>query len=174
MPSPEAITKLFHQNAPLGPIEALRASADRDLQRFIFDHDNALYKELDRDKTLIIGRKGSGKTSLLNTSLFDQDKNSLVIALDSDDSANTFMRIVQEVETLSEDITLVEQVSKLWEVLFWGVALRVLYDNCHDEMIGQYLDGLHIRDLPGVPYQWIDRQLEIMKTFPPEARGLSR
>ena len=170
--STDSVIKYFNSTTPLGPTAAPPISSDREIQRFIFDHDNALFKELNHGKTLIVGRKGSGKTSMLNTAYFDEEKGTVIIPLDSNDSADIFMRIVQEIEALSRDVTLVEQVSKLWEVLIWGVVFRVLSDKFKDEVIEQYIRGLDILDLVGTPYQYIDKQLEVMKGFPPPAHPL--
>jgi len=160
----------FNVSFPVGPIAALPSpNIDPDIQRLIFDTQNELYRSLNHGRTLIIGRKGSGKTSLLNSASFDADR-SVIIPLDSGETADIFTRVVEEISELSSDTALVEQVGTLWTVLIWGVIFKKVPELNSDTIIAQYLDGFGLTDFAGVPYEIIDQQINKMKSFPPTER----
>lgn len=167
----EQLARYFNVTFPLGPLEAPTINSDKEIQRLIFDEQNSLYKSMNHDITLIIGRKGSGKTSLLNSVYFEGNTDrDIIVPLESGPAADIFARVVEEIDLIASDTALVEQVSNVWEVLIWGIVFRKLLDYESDNVIEAYTDGFNIRDFRGSPYEMIDRQLEVMKSFPPAAR----
>ncbi len=165
-----AFERYFNSSFPLGPISALPSpNIDADIQRLIFDDHNELYRQMNHGRTLIIGRKGSGKTSLLNSVSFEFDR-SLIIPLDSGETADIFTRVVDEIGALSIDTALVEQVGTLWAVLIWGVVFKRLHELYDDDMLGTYLDGFKLNGFRGAPYEIIDQQIRMMQGFPPAER----
>jgi hypothetical protein len=66
--------------------------------------------------TLVIGRKGAGKTAFLHGGHQDQDYN-LVIDLNSASAFATIVRLIQS--SMGADSLYVEPVAKLWEMTFW-------------------------------------------------------
>ncbi len=166
--------RYFNVSFPVGPIAALPSpNIDPDVQRLIFDTNNELYRSLNHGRTIIIGRKGSGKTSLLNSASFEADR-SVIIPFDSGQTADVFTRIVEEVEQLSADTSHVEQVSTLWTVLIWTVVFTKVPVLNLDEAIAKYLDGFGLTKLEGSPYEIIDQQLNVMRTFPPAERPVAQ
>jgi hypothetical protein len=162
--------RYFNVSFPVGPIAALPSpNIDPDIQRLIFDTHNELYRSLNHGRTLIVGRKGSGKTSLLYSASFDADR-STVIALDSGETADIFTRVVKEIGELSADTALVEQVGTLWTALIWGVIFKKVPELGEDALIAKYLDGFGLTNFEGAPYEIIDQQIARMKQFPPSER----
>ncbi len=168
-----AFEQLFSPTFPVGPISAPPITADPEIQRLVFDEHNELYESMNHGITLLVGRKGSGKTSLLN-SVSLTENGPIIIALDSGESADIFTRIVDEIDALSSDTALVEQVSKLWEVVIWGVVFRFINEKIRDELLHDYLDGFSILEFDGLPYEIIDRQIAVLKEFPPSARPVAQ
>lgn len=162
--------RYFNASYPLGPIAALPSpNIDPDIQRLIFDTENELYRSMNHGRTLLVGRKGSGKTSLLNSVSFEANR-SIIIPLDSGETADIFTRVVDEIDNLSSDTAVVEQVGTLWTALIWGVVFAKVPELRADELIGQYLEGFGLRNFSGAPYEIIDHQIKRMKQFPPSDR----
>src|ERR1051326_2834896 len=59
-----ALTELFTKEQPLGPIQT---PSDISMEEFdaIFDSDNQIWKTIQSQPAIVIGRKGSGKTAFL-------------------------------------------------------------------------------------------------------------
>lgn len=158
--------KLFTHSYPLGPFIAEEAIDPEQFKR-LFDDDNKLVNQLNKEMSLIVGRKGSGKTTLLRSvSLLDQSAD--VVYLPSDD---VFTTIVREIEELSAGVGYVEQVGRLWEFVLWGVVFNNYVGNTGDSELYSFCDALDIVK-PDNPYKIINNMLERLRGLPPSAKPL--
>jgi hypothetical protein len=115
--------EVFTNEEPLGPT-AIRHEIDLDVLSLLYDPTAGPNRALEsRPPTFVIGRRGSGKTSLL---LWQQHvRSALSVQLRSD---AIFSRVSGIVRRLQRDIVLTEEgVADIWNLLLWGpVAMRLL------------------------------------------------
>ncbi len=113
----EFLKKFITETNPLGPIEAPNPNIDPELHNAFFDENNEIFKLLNHGRTAIVGRKGSGKTSLLYSSLITEPNN-ITVLLEGADLRGLFKSIISSINDLAADTALVEQVGNIWEFLF--------------------------------------------------------
>ena len=99
---------------PFGPIDADKIT-DKSMFEAFFQKDNRIYQEVLKRPTLIIGRRGSGKTSFMRSVILDPSY-TIILELKAH---NLFRSILTSIDQLSTGSVFVEEVSELWEVLFW-------------------------------------------------------
>ena len=129
----EIIKRAFTVDQPLGPIQSSDAQSpeSRTLFTSYFDEDNLPIRELRRNPSMIVGRRGSGKTDALLYCARDK-RFTHKIYFNANNSAKMFMNIIKDVEkAIVENGTppFVEAVSELWSALFWFTIISSLeYD----------------------------------------------
>lgn len=114
---------VFTQQNPLGPI-AINSETDPDVLRALYDTRARLHVDsLRNPPTFLIGRRGSGKTSLLLSSRLDPSN--IVIRLST---TGTFSRVQSAVTLLKHRMLLTEEgIADLWSLLLWGpIIVRLL------------------------------------------------
>jgi hypothetical protein len=94
---------------PFGPIDAREISHPKALE-LLFERHNRIYKALHKRPSLVIGRKGSGKTSYLNSVYFDTTY-SYVINLDTSEA---FSSVISSISSISSGPVFAESVQKIW------------------------------------------------------------
>lgn len=157
------IRDLYTHSNPLGPFVAQEELMDRNRLELLFDRHNKLVSQLNHEKSLIIGRKGSGKTTLLaSVRLLDQDAAFFYLP-----PSDLFAHIVREINSLSDGVVFVEQVSRLWDFVLWGVVFKYVADKFNDKDIGSFCYNLRLEN-EDTPYEIITKMLSSMKKFPPE------
>jgi hypothetical protein len=113
MPRPDA-RDYFTEQQPFGPIIAddIPPAIFRDL----FDTENLIYPELESRPSLIIGRRGAGKTAFLNSIALSQSTH-VIVKLPAHIA---FRNIVASIAEFSQDgAVFVEEVADLWKILLW-------------------------------------------------------
>lgn len=106
---------LVHDH-PLGPGDAA-AIEDADLRKQLFDSGNKLYRSFSKDKTYIIGRRGSGKTAFLqNTTLKGSASQFGRVDLQLHEAYGS---LINQVNAPATGATFVENFAKAWEVYIW-------------------------------------------------------
>lgn len=139
------LRELLTRRQPFGPI-ATPKSVDRDLFCAIFDKSNRLYQGMKTRPTLIVGRRGAGKTALLNAHSFG-DRYSFSVTLDPDEE---FPRMIRRIEQMLPGV-IPEEVALLWNNLLWGTVFTELVRRYDRRFPGQcfvlskYLDAAGIR-----------------------------
>ena len=122
--SRRALSELFTDEQPLGPIQT---PLDIDLQEFkaIFDSDNQIWKSVDSQPAIVIGRKGAGKTAFLK-GLTLRYPNEIVVFLRSNNVFRTSLHIIQKLSR-QRRLIFVEDISEVWQRMFWIlIGLEIL------------------------------------------------
>lgn len=134
------------KDEPFGPIDAFEIGAtDIEVLKMLFDKQNRIYK-LFRDRpSIIMGRRGSGKTSYLRSVYFD-GRYAERIEISTATLLTEIANIVQE---LSNDTVFTETLSKLWEKTLWTCALSWLRKNSLPQstdtlLVNEYLQSMNI------------------------------
>lgn len=98
-----------NKEQPLGPINAAQIY-DKEVGNTLFERDNKLHQEMKRNPSIIVGRRGSGKTAYLNGLHYDKQY-AYVIPFKT---LKPFEAIVQGIQANSAPSTLVESVAEQW------------------------------------------------------------
>ena len=109
----------FRVDKPFGPIDASEIKDPQDI-RHLFDTQNGIYDEMIRHPSLsvIIGRRGSGKTALLRSATVN-DEFQIVVELPPDQAFTQILRAVQDV---SDNVVFAEKVAELWRIVLWSAS----------------------------------------------------
>ena len=159
------IENSFTPSQPLGPIVAEDALEPVSF-RVLFDKANTVYANLNHQKCVLIGRKGSGKTTLLNSATLES--NAVSVFIKDVAFAPSFAAIVDEISLLSKDVPFVEQTSKLWEFLLWGIAANyIVRTGKGTKELKGFCDELSISTTLE-PYEIFHNMLGAIKKYPPE------
>ena len=138
----DVLRNYFGPDQPFGPINASRIT-DPEACRQLFDTENKVYAELTSHPSLslIVGRRGSGKTALLRSELL---RNNYAIALELP-AAESFQQVVKSIEEFPVRVSPAESVSKVWSYILWIALLTEIRARFPGEapQVHQYLDGLH-------------------------------
>ena len=112
-------SEIVTHEQPFGPVAAGNISDEA--FREYFDTDNSIYKEMSNQPglSLIIGRRGSGKTAFLRSAHID-DEFQLVIKLPPE---KAFRQIVESIESVGDQVVLVEEVEELWNIVLWATVM---------------------------------------------------
>jgi len=104
------------ESQPFGPIDASVINPKhRDVIRALFDVQNRSYEALRGRPTVIMGRRGSGKTACLRSLYFDR-RYPIVIELKS---STAFANVIRQIEGSVPGSSFPEAISDLWETLFY-------------------------------------------------------
>lgn len=133
----------FSPDQPFGPVNASRI-IDADALRQLFDTENKVYAELASHPSLslIVGRRGSGKTALLRSELL---RGSFAIVLELP-AADSFQQVVKTIQEFPVRVSAAESVSKVWHFILWGALMHEIATKYPDDSRGirAYLDGLQL------------------------------
>lgn len=136
---------LTHEK-PFGQPDAQILEEQRALE-LLFEHNNRLYKALNKRPSIVVGRRGSGKTSYLN-SVYFEGQYTHVYEVETD---KVFMDVIQGIGDASSGPVFAESVAKIWEnVLFLGLfgLIRESLEKGSEakKLINDYLAKVGIRD----------------------------
>jgi hypothetical protein len=108
------------KDEPFGPIDSYQiAPADIEVLKLLFEKQNRIYKSFRNRPSIIMGRRGSGKTSYLRSVYFDDQYSDYVEI----STANVLEHITSVVQDVSTDTVFTETLWKLWEKTLWTCAL---------------------------------------------------
>lgn len=119
------LARIFSHDTPFGPSNAetfdVTNSADLDAIRTFFDSENKISKRLRKPTNIVFGRRGSGKTNILQSFVF-RDGKFLGIFLSQHQA---FRRVIELMDEKFEDNdeVFVEDVADIWKVLFRSLFL---------------------------------------------------
>jgi hypothetical protein len=85
----------------------------------LFEKHNRIYKNLHQRPSIIIGRKGSGKTSYLRAVFFDKQYDFYIEIR----TAHLLGHISSVIQGLTRDAVFPETLSELWETILWICVL---------------------------------------------------
>jgi len=107
-------------SAPFGPIDAgLIEVAHKAVLKDLFDPQNKIYDALRLNPSIIIGRRGSGKTAYLHSIFIDHEFG----IVQEIKTSKLFSRIVATIEKNTPSFVLTEDVSDLWNDLFYFAVM---------------------------------------------------
>ena len=123
----DLIKPYITEDQPFGPIDSYEiGSADIDVLRLLFEKQNRIYKKSLRDRpSIIMGRRGSGKTSYLRSVYFGDQYDYYVDIT----TANVLEHITRVVQDMSSDTVFTETLWKLWEKTLWTCVLTQMRNN---------------------------------------------
>jgi KaiC/GvpD/RAD55 family RecA-like ATPase len=159
--SRRALSELFTDDQPLGPIQT---PADIDLAEFdaIFDSDNQIWKSVSSQPSVVIGRKGAGKTAFLKGLTLKNSKD-VVVFLRSNNVFRVSLTIIQQF-AWQRRLVFVEDIADVWKRMFWIlIGLEVLrttsrrYSIYRDGPIKSYLEQFNID--PDDEYEEVFRKI---------------
>ncbi|MFN8412074.1 MAG: hypothetical protein U0Z26_06775 [Anaerolineales bacterium] len=145
--SPLNIVKPYLSNdEPFGPIDSGDIdSADVDALKYLFEQHNSIYNKLRNRPSIIIGRRGSGKTSYLRSVFFGTYYQHFIEMR----TAPVLSQMTKVIQRMSKDSYFPEMVSDLWEMVIWiGVFSEIrkkeLLPSDDLYVVKAYLDRLKI------------------------------
>lgn len=112
------LDEFFDHDEPFGPTNAAYIE-DENIFRKILDPNNKIIERIRPNVSLIVGRKGSGKTSFLRSLA----KSKLC---ENINTADTFSYIVESIDEKSSSFVFVERISQLWENIFFLSLFRTI------------------------------------------------
>ncbi len=104
------LEKCFSHEKPFGPTNAANIEDDQSFKRLLDPH-NKIIDRFKYNPSLIVGRRGSGKTSFLRGTA----KYKVIELINT---ANTFAEIVSIINDRAQEFIFVEKISALWEQIF--------------------------------------------------------
>jgi hypothetical protein len=156
----------FTDATPLGP-DYLDSRAK--LVTPLVYRDNLPYRRLVSNPSIIVGRKGSGKTSILRSvELDDHYDPEMIIDLPPDD---TFAAIVRTINGNVKELLFVEQIAGVWEFLLWNIVIAKLlrrYTPENNSVVTALANYCSALDLPidGHPYRILQASLQAIQHRP--------
>lgn len=142
------IKKYVTKDSPLGPVDA-QVILDDFVSGELFYDANEVYKNETERPSIIVGRKGSGKTALLKSQIRSCSY-PISINIDAAQAFGQIIDSVNEAHQKEEGYIVVEQIKKFWEFLFWGTLTSEInkrYNNefSKDQEIKKLLSFARIR-----------------------------
>lgn len=120
------LKRYIHVDAPLGPVDAAKIK-DSYVSGKLFDSHNELYKHINKRPSLIIGRKGSGKSAFLKN-INGQKKYKIKIEVKTHRAFSEIVKTVQATTKSCDDFIYTEEVADLWDFLL--VLPQLEMENC--------------------------------------------
>lgn len=129
------LRKYIKHSAPFGPIDSsIIKVEDKEVLKKLFDPQNKIYNILKRNPSIIIGRRGSGKTAYLHSAFIDQEFE----IIEEIKTAATFSKIVNTIEEkTSASYNLSENIASFWDDIFYIALISKVvkkYDNMSIEL----------------------------------------
>ncbi len=142
------------RDEPFGPIDSGDIdSGDLKALLMLFEKHNWIYKNLPSRPSIIIGRRGAGKTHYLRSVFFDPNQR-----YDYHVEIRTprvLGQVASAIQKMTSEILFSEMVSELWDTILWlAVCLEIRKHSVLQpddlNVVNGYLDRLHVRDMDSV------------------------
>jgi hypothetical protein len=117
----ENLADIITREEPLGPLtsDGVRNPA---LIELLFCKENFIFSQIGGNPSIIVGRRGAGKTTFLRlASLNSKDK--VIVELKPEVA---FSQIVESIEGFGKGVVFPEEVCSLWNMLFWTTLFVAL------------------------------------------------
>ncbi len=144
----KAIRPYITNDEPFGPIDSGDIdTTDLNALLMLFEKHNWIYKNLHSRPSIIIGRRGSGKTYYLRSVFFDNQYDYFVEIR----TPRVLGQVAGAIQKMSTDVVFSEMVSELWDMVLWiAVLLEIRKYNIlpPDDLnvVNAYLDKIHARE----------------------------
>ncbi len=135
------------KDEPFGPIDSGDIdSKDLKALLMLFEKHNWIYKNLHSRPSIIIGRRGSGKTYYLRSVFFDQQYDYYVEIR----TPRVLGQVAKAIQKLSTEVVFSEMVSELWDTILWiSVLLEIrkhpILQQDTLNVVNGYLDKMRVR-----------------------------
>ncbi len=136
------------KDEPFGPIDSIDIdSNDLNALKLLFEQHNWTYKNLRNRPSIIIGRRGSGKTYYLRSVFFDKQYDFYTEIR----TARVLGNMTRVIQRMTKDAVFPEMVSELWEIVLWiSVFAEIRKHSLLTEddlfVVNTYLEKLNVRD----------------------------
>jgi len=140
------------RDEPFGPIDSTDIDAkDVDALQKLFEQHNRIYKNLHHRPSIIMGRKGSGKTSYLRTVFFDGKYDYYTEIR----TAHVLAHISKVIQGMTREAVFPETLAELWENILWVCVLSEIYQSKllpqdKVDQVGAYLEKVGVWDAGNV------------------------
>ena len=167
----EIIRPYITKDEPFGPIDSVDIdSKDIDVLKGLFEQHNWLYKNIRHRPSIIIGRKGSGKTYYLRTVFFDQQYDFYTEIR----TAHVLGHISSVIQGMTKGAVFPETLAELWETILWTCVLseirkHSLLSSERLYIVNSYLDKVNVKDndtVDDVLWKLANIIDEVMRTDP--------
>ncbi|MBI5955193.1 MAG: hypothetical protein HY865_26345 [Chloroflexi bacterium] len=112
----EAVSPYITKDEPFGPIDSVDIdSSDLNALKLLFEQHNWTYKNLRNRPSIIIGRRGSGKTYYLRSVFFDKQYDFYTEIR----TARVLGHMTRVIERMADSAVFSEMVSDLWDMVLW-------------------------------------------------------
>lgn len=140
----ELLRSYITEDEAFGPINASEIEEPEAL-RILFDSHNRIYKALHQRPSIVIGRKGAGKTSYLHAAYFENNYDYVVEI----STPKAFCNIIESIEKNTKGALFPETIAELWETVLWiaffsGVREKLSLSS--KKVINAYLAKIGIRE----------------------------
>ena len=116
----DTIRPYITKDEPFGPIDSVDIDPkDTDVMNRLFERHNWIYKHLHQRPSIIMGRKGAGKTYYLRTVFFDKQYDFYTEIR----TAHLLAHISSVIQGMTWDAVFPETLSELWETILWTCVL---------------------------------------------------
>jgi hypothetical protein len=136
------------KDEPFGPIDSVDIDPkDTDVMNRLFERHNWIYKNLDQRPSIIMGRKGAGKTYYLRTVFFDKQYDFYTEIR----TAHLLGHISSVIQGMTKEAVFPETLAELWETILWTCVLSEIrkYSLLSSEklaIVNTYLEQVGIKD----------------------------
>ena len=118
----ELLQRYFNNESPIGPLNA-RLVAHSEILALLTERDLNSIQIVNRHPSIVVGRRGSGKTSYLRRLGLDSHNSSLFLDIKSEKTFNLILATIEH--SVPRSVT-VESVSEIWEGIFWNCLFWAL------------------------------------------------
>lgn len=142
------VSHYITKDEPFGPIDSGDIdSSDLKALLMLFEKHNWIYKNLHSRPSIIIGRRGSGKTYYLRSVFFDRQYDYYVEIR----TPHVLGQVASAIQKLSSEVVFSEMVSELWDMILWiAVFLEIrkhpVLPPTELNVIKRYLDKVGVRN----------------------------
>ncbi|HKJ38491.1 MAG TPA: hypothetical protein VJ972_06930 [Anaerolineales bacterium] len=136
------------KDEPFGPIDSTDIDLDDvDVLEKLFEQHNWIYRNMRHRPSIIMGRKGSGKTSYLRSVYFD-DKYEYCTEIRMDHALTHISKVVQG---LAKEVAFPETLAELWETILWicvfsEIRSKSLLSQDKLSLVNMYLEKVGVHD----------------------------
>lgn len=143
------IERHINEDYPFGPIEASGIVNPADF-KLLFNEHNEMYNRLLRHPSIILGRKGSGKTSYLRSEHFNYPAG-IILELNT---PTALQRVIDVIEHITSGKVFVETVAEVWTTVLNIWMFSQLTSRISDvdtlSIIEDYLKWFHLTNSTSV------------------------
>lgn len=136
------------KDEPFGPIDSSDIDLrDVDVLQKLFEQHNWIYRNMRHRPSIIMGRKGSGKTSYLR-SVYFEDKYDYFTEIRTDHALTHISKVVQG---LAKEAAFPEMLADLWETILWvcvfsEIKNKSLVPQDKLSLVDLYLEKVGVQD----------------------------